>query len=54
MLTAVGVGLTVALLPATAVPATMSARNDRGYGRDYSWFNALPMQTASKAELMPQ
>lgn len=48
LLTAVGVGLGVAmLLLAAAVPAMMSARNDRGYERDYSWFNDPPKQTAS-------
>lgn len=48
LLTAVGVGLGVAmLLLAAAVPAMMSARNDRGYERDYSWFNDPPRQTAS-------
>ncbi|MDX2643676.1 ABC transporter permease [Streptomyces sp. PA03-1a] len=48
VLTAVGVGLGVAmLLLAAAVPAMMSARNDRAYERDYSWFKEPPKQTAS-------
>lgn len=48
LLTAVGVGLGVALLlVAAAVPAMLSARSDRGYDRDYSWFNDQPKQSAS-------
>lgn len=48
LLTAVGVGLGVALLlVAAAVPAMLSARNDRGYDRDYSWFKDPPPRTAA-------
>ncbi|MFF7210171.1 FtsX-like permease family protein [Streptomyces sp. NPDC008238] len=48
LLTAVGVGLGVALLlVAAAVPAMLGARSDRGYDRDYSWFNDQPAQSAT-------
>lgn len=48
LLTAVGVGLGVALLlVAASVPAMLGARNDRGYDRDYSWFNDPPKVSAS-------
>ncbi|MEU4097750.1 FtsX-like permease family protein [Streptomyces sp. NPDC026673] len=48
LLTSVGVGLGVALLLlAAAVPAMLSARSERGYDRDYSWFNDQPKQSAS-------
>ncbi|SNS49691.1 FtsX-like permease family protein [Actinacidiphila glaucinigra] len=54
LLTAVGVGLGVAmLLLAAAVPAMMGARNDRGYDRDYSWFNEPPKRTASTVLFAP-
>lgn len=44
LLTAVG----GALLPvAAAVPAMLSARSERGFERDYSWFNDRPKQFAS-------
>lgn len=47
-LTAVGVGLGVALLlVAASVPAMMSARTDRGYERDYTWYNEPPKVSAS-------
>ncbi|MFJ4844198.1 FtsX-like permease family protein [Streptomyces sp. NPDC088733] len=48
VLTAVGVGLGVALLlVAASVPAMLGARSDRGYDRDYSWFNDPPKVSAS-------
>ncbi|MFI2303997.1 FtsX-like permease family protein [Actinacidiphila glaucinigra] len=47
-LTAVGVGLGVALLLVSAsVPAMLGARSDRGYERDYSWYNDPPKVSAS-------
>ncbi|MFF7679146.1 ABC transporter permease [Actinacidiphila glaucinigra] len=48
VLTAIGVGLGVALLLlAASVPAMISARDQRGYDRDYSWNGAQPKRTAS-------
>ncbi|WP_431952097.1 FtsX-like permease family protein [Actinacidiphila sp. bgisy167] len=53
-LTTVGVGLGVALLlVAASVPAMLGARTDRGYERDYSWFNAPPKVSASTVLFAP-
>ncbi|WP_369221336.1 FtsX-like permease family protein [Streptomyces sp. R39] len=53
-LTAFGVGLGVTLLLlASAVPAMMSARDQRGYERDYFGFSDPPKQTASTVLFAP-